>query len=341
MQESPPPKRLRGYGIRSRLIGAVLLVGLLTAAVFLPLPFFFGFLPGPVRDVEDLVDVRGVATYSSEGSLYLTTVSLDTEVTIVDWIAAVVDPTKSIVSKEQVTGGQSLKESQRLQELQMENSKRNAEVVALGALGLAFPTGDGAHVDRVVPDAPADGSLQPGDVIVSVGGEPTGTSCDVGVEIGEHEPGQEIEVEVERDGSMIAVTVQAGTHPNIPGRAYLGIGMSEEYEFDPDFDVRFETGEIAGPSAGLVFALALYDRLTPDDLTNGRPIAGTGTIACDGSVGPIGGIEQKVAGAEARGAEIFLAPKANAPGARAAADDIEVVAIETFDDAIDYLEALD
>jgi PDZ domain-containing protein len=115
---------------------------------------------------------------------------------------------------------------------------------------------------------------------------------------------------------------------------------SVNYRFDPGFKIEFETGEIAGPSAGLMFSLALYDRLTPDDLTAGRKIAGTGTIECDGGVGPIGGIEQKVAGAQARGAEIFLAPQANSASAQAVADDIEVVPISTFGDAITYLEGL-
>jgi PDZ domain-containing protein len=89
-----------------------------------------------------------------------------------------------------------------------------------------------------------------------------------------------------------------------------------------------------------MFSLGLYDLLTPDDLTSGRRIAGTGTIGCDGGVGPIGGIEQKVAGAEHKGAEIFLAPQANADSAKAVAEDIHVVSVSTFQDALDYLEGL-
>jgi Lon-like protease len=319
----------------------MLLAALVAAAFFLPLPMFFGFLPGPVRDVEDLVNVRGRATYSSQGSLYLTTVSLDPKVTVVDWIVASIDPTKSIVSRDEVTGGESLSESQQRQEQEMENSKRDAQVVALGALGLAFPTGDGALVSGVVPSGPAEGILRQGDVIVDVGGQSTETLCDVSREIGERHPGESVVLTVERDGERESETVSAGTHPEIPGRAYLGIGMASDYEFTPPFDVEFETGRIAGPSAGMMFSLALYDRLTPDDLTNGNDVAGTGTITCDGTVGPIGGIEQKVAGAEQQGAEVFLAPAANAEQARSAADEIKVVPVETFQDALDYLEGLD
>lgn len=337
MPAEPGPARRPG-GLRS-FAAALLLAALVAAAFFVPLPMFFGFLPGPVRDVEDLVDVRGTTTYSSEGSLYLTTVSLDPKVTMVDWITAAIDPTKSIVPRDEVTGGQSLSESQRLQEREMEQSKLDAQVVALGALNLAFPTGDGARVEGV--RGPASGILRRGDVITGVGGAPTDTLCDVSREIGDRHPGESVDVTVERNGSQRTLTVTTGTHPQIPGRAYLGIAMASDYEFDPSFDVDFKTGEIAGPSAGLMFSLALYDRLTPDDLTNGKDIAGTGTITCDGTVGPIGGIEQKVAGAEREGAEIFLAPAANADDARSAADEIAVVPVETFDDALSYLEGLD
>jgi Lon-like protease len=333
------PRPTRGPGGLRSFAAALALAGLVAAAFFVPLPMFFGFLPGPVRDVEDLVDVQGTTTYSSEGSLYLTTVSLDPKVTMVDWIAAAVDPTKTIVPRDEVTGGQSLSESQRLQEREMDQSKSDAEVVALGALNLASPTGEGAQVESV--RGPASGILRRGDVIVEVGGTRTETLCDVSREIGARHPGDRVDVTVERDGSLRTLTVTTGTHPQIPGRAYLGIAMASDYAFNPSFDVDFKTGEIAGPSAGLMFSLALYDRLTPDDLTNGKEIAGTGTITCDGTVGPIGGIEQKVAGAEREGAEIFLAPAANAEDARSAADEIAVVPVETFDDALSYLEGLD
>ncbi len=111
-------------------------------------------------------------------------------------------------------------------------------------------------------------------------------------------------------------------------------------KFDPGFDISFDTGKIGGPSGGLMMTLALYDQLTPDDLTGGRKVAGTGTIGCDGGVGPIGGIEQKIAGAEEAGAEIFLAPAGNAAAAERVAEDIEVVSVATFDDALRYLEGL-
>jgi PDZ domain-containing protein len=322
------------------LAGAAVL-GLIIGAFSVPIPVIFGYLPGPVESVEELVAVRGATTYSSEGSLYLTTVSVDPQVTLVEWIAMVVDPTKAVVSREEVTGGQSLDDLQRQQEQQMTDSQRDAKVVAITALGLANPHGDGALVEGTVADQPADGVLREGDVIVSVNDEETATLCDVGREIGEHDPGDEITVKVLREDRPVSLTLTASENPTIPGRAYLGVAMEPQYEFDPGFEVDFEARDIAGPSAGLMFALTLYDMLTPEDLTDGRQIAGTGVIGCDGSVQPIGGIEQKIAGAERRGAEIFLAPTANAAAARGAAEDVEIVPVETFDDAVTYLESLD
>ncbi len=146
---------------------------------------------------------------------------------------------------------------------------------------------------------------------------------------------------IRRDGDRKTVTLRTVPNPQDPSSAFVGVQMSDvDYEFDPGAEVRFKTGEIAGPSAGLMFALALYDRVTPDDLTQGRKIAGTGEIACDGGVGPIGGIEEKVAAAERIGAEVFLAPAANADAARGAADELEVVAVSNFNDAVEFLEGL-
>jgi PDZ domain-containing protein len=130
-------------------------------------------------------------------------------------------------------------------------------------------------------------------------------------------------------------------NPDDPDSAIIGVFMDDvNRQFAPGLEVGFDTGKIGGPSGGLMMTLALYDQLTPEDITGGRSVAGTGTIACDGGVGPIGGIEQKVAGAEDAGAEIFLAPSGNVAGARAVAKDIEIVEISSFDEAIRYLEGL-
>jgi len=336
-----PEVPLRRKWGRWRVFVVLLVVVAIIAVAFLvPIPIFFAYLPGPVQALEELVTVDGASTYSSEGSLFLTTVSVDTEVTFAEWVVALVDSTEEVVSRESVTGGESLDDLQRRQREEMADSKESAEIVALGALGLARPEGDGARIDGLVPDTPAARHLQEGDVITGVDEEEVATLCDVGRVVGTHDPGETVRITVVRGGDPRDLTLQAAENPNSPGRAFLGVAMEADFDFDSGLDIEFKTGRIAGPSAGLMFSLALYDRLTPDDLTAGRKIAGTGTINCDGSVGPIGGIRQKVAGAEREGAEVFITPIGNLADARAVAGEIEVVGVDSFYEALDYLQEL-
>lgn len=325
-----------------RIVLLILVLIIAAASNWIPLPIFYAYQPGPVRDVEGLVEIEDAQTYSSEGRLLLTTVNVNPDVTLRDWVLAMFDPDVTIVLEEEVTGGGSLQDLERQQREEMAASKRHAKEVALSALGIAQPSGEGARIQGTVNGSPASGRLHEDDVIVEVNGEPVETTCEVGRLIDETEVGAEIELTVERNGERRKVSLQTDNNPQDAESSYVGIFMEEiRYRFDPGFDVEIKTGQIAGPSAGLMFALALYDRLTPDDLTHGQDIAGTGTVACDGGVGPIGGIEQKVAGAEAHGAEVFLAPQGNASAAEEAADDMEVVAVSNFDDAVEYLEGLE
>ena len=339
-QGPPPPRASRSHW--RPVITVLVLVLLFLAATRVPIPIFYAFEPGPARDVEDLVEVSGERTYSSEGSLFLTTVRVDTQVTAADWIRAAVDPVKRIVSRDEVTGGMSFEQQEELQLDEMEASKEQAQVVALSALGYPAPEGDGAEVVSVDQGAPAGSALQEDDVIVEVNGEPVGTTCDASERIGDVDPGDQVQLVVLRDGARESFTLNTAPNPQEPSKAYVGVYMTNKgFEYDPGVDVEFDTENIGGPSAGLMFTLALYDQLTPDDLTGGREIAGTGTIGCGGEVGAIGGIEQKVAGAQAQGAEVFLAPSGNFDQALAVADDIRVVEVTNFSDALDYLEGRD
>jgi PDZ domain-containing protein len=178
-------------------------------------------------------------------------------------------------------------------------------------------------------------------VIVAIDGDAIQTTCDVGAVLGEKEVGDRVAISFERDGTRRRTDFTLAQNPLGPG-PFLGVEMrTVDFSFEPGVDVDFETGRIAGPSAGLMLSLALYDQLTPDDLTGGRQIAGTGTLECDGEVGSIGGIRQKVAAARAQGAEIFLAPEGNVAEAREVADGIEIVPITTFAEALGYLTGLE
>jgi PDZ domain-containing protein len=318
------------------VIVAAIASALLVAVFVVPIPAFFLYVPGPVRDVERLVEVDGAKTYSSEGQLYLTTISIDTSVTLFDVFTAAVDPSTDVVMREDVTGGQSLDEVRKQAEQDMRISKQAARQTALAELGI--PAGDGARILSTVPGSPAEGVLQKGDLLVAVDGERVASTCDVSAAIAEHSSGEVARLTFLRAGRRRTIPIETADHPAQKGAAFVGIQMADVP--GNSVGVRFKTGDIAGPSAGLMFSLALYDRLTPDDLTDGRKIAGTGEIACGGFVGAIGGVEEKVAGAEREGAEIFLAPELNYEAALGVADEIEVVSIATFADAVEYLEAL-
>lgn len=333
---SPSATPVKGFSPWRVIAVAGIAAGLIVAAAVVPIPIFFAYLPGPVRDVEKLVEVDEATTYSSEGQLFLTTVSVDTNVTFFEVLAAAIDKNKDLVMKEEVTGGQSLEDVRDQQIAAMKQSKQAARQTALAALGV--PAGEGARILATLEGAPAHGVFREGDRVVAVDGRQVSTSCDVIEAVSDRSAGDTVRMTVVRDGHTRVLTVKAAEHPSTPGAAFVGIEMGDVQ--GKSVAVRFRTGDIAGPSAGLMFSLALYDRLTPDDLTDGRKIAGTGTIACGGAVGPIGGIEEKVAGAERQGAEIFLAPAGNFEAAHGAAGDIEVVSIATFDQAVEYLEGL-
>jgi PDZ domain-containing protein len=340
--EPPGVKPVRGIHPWRYVIAGLLVIGLALAAFLVSIPMYYVYLPGPARDVETLVEVTGAKSYSSEGSLFLTTVTIDTQVTFYDLIRAGLDSQKAVVDASSVNQGGSLDELREQQNREMSESKRAARVVALGALGLGTPTGDGAEVVETLEGAPADGVLKPGDRIVALQGREIMTTCDVSRVMRTVEPGEVVTVTVQRGDRRLTFDEMEAVRNEQDGSALIGVRMRDaNFKFEPEVNARFETGSIGGPSAGLMFALGLYDRLTPEDLTGGRRIAGTGTIRCDGAVGPIGGIEEKIAGAEREGAEVFLAPAADARAAEKVAEGLLVVPVETFEDALDYLEGRD
>lgn len=342
LPDPPGVKPVRGLPIWRWVITTVVIAALIAIAIFVPIPIIYVYLPGPVTDAEDLVEVSGEQTYSSEGSLYMTTVSVDTTVTFIELVIAAVDRSQAVVMRDDVTRGQTLEELREEQNAQMDQSQVDARQVALTTLGFGQPEGKGAKVLATITGSPADGVLLPDDVIVEIDGQEIRTTCDVGQAIADKDTGDEISITVMRNGQKRSFDLELVPNPQDGSPTFIGVHMATvDFDFQPGVDVDFKTGEIAGPSAGLILSLALYDRLTPDDLTAGHRIAGTGTLDCDGGVGPIGGIQQKVAGAQAKGAEYFLAPMSNVEEARQAAGEIEIVPVATFADALEYLGGLE
>jgi len=224
----------------------------------------------------------------------------------------------------------------------IDESKPIAAVVGLRAAG--FPveiTGHGARVQSVAPGLPADGVLQPGDVIVTIDDQPITTADSLIQVMTSHKIGDDVTVGVVRDGANQNVVLKLGAAPGGVTRPVLGVTVST-YQFgvNTPFQVDIQSDNVGGPSAGLMFALAILDGVTDGDLTRGYYVAGTGTIAQDGTVGAVGGAAEKALAAEQDGAQVFLVPRDDAAGAGRWVRNIQIVPVGTFDEAVQALCAL-
>jgi len=330
------------------LLVSGLIVALLVAAVaLLPVPYV-ALRPGPTTDTlgsvdgKPLIEITGRRTYPARGQLNLTTVSvyggpaqhLDLVTALRGWL----DRATAVVPEEAVfPPGQTAQQVKQETAAQMEASQEDATAAALQELDI--PVEERVVVGSVVGGSPAEGKLQAGDAILQVDGTPVEEPEQVRDLVIEHQPGEEVRFTVRRDALQKSVTVTTAEAPDDPGRAVVGILPRTGYTFP--FDVEIGLEDVGGPSAGLMFALGITEKLTEEDLTDGRFIAGTGTIDDKGVVGPIGGIQQKLYAARDAGATVFLVPADNcAEAVEAAPSGLRLVKVETLGVALDALRAL-
>lgn len=360
----PVAGRRRRAGRIWAAIGALLLVAFLVSAAMVPLPYYL-FRPGTVRDTEPLIEVSGSEIFPSEGSISYTTVSLR-QATLIGLASGWLDDDVAVVARDEVLGDRGADENRRINLELMDNSKQVATQVALEQLGYEVDVSITGHVVLdVLPGMPADGVLSVGDTIVAVGDEPIDDPEDLPRLLGDQSPGNEVTITVEspeggmapgasptvgtgggdapgggRDGDGDGleerdVELTLAASPDDPNRAIIGVQVGPrdlDYEFPVDVDI--DTGDVGGPSAGLAFSLGLIDDLTPGELTGGIPVAVTGEILADGTVGPVGGAGQKAAAVREAGIDLFLVPRADYDAAVRHAGDVEVVEIDTLDEAL-------
>lgn len=326
--------------------GAILVV-LVAVASLLPVPYVV-YSPGPMentlgeREGEPVIVVDGADTYETDGVLSLTTVGVtpaDTRLDLLSALQAWVDPERAIVPRELVyEPGVTSEETRERNARLLERSQETAKVAALRELDYEVP--EAVVIELVLDGTPADGTLEPGDIVEQADGTLVSTPQDVVDAVRAHEPGETVELLIRRDGRELTVTVGTEAAPEADGgHAMVGAGVGYGYEFPVQIDVNIDP-RIGGPSAGMIFALAIYDTLTPGALLEGLHVAGTGEITGDGEVRAIGGLQQKIAAAAGDGAELFLAPAANCDDAVGARNgEMPVVSIETLDDAIAAVES--
>ncbi|MTV26457.1 PDZ domain-containing protein [Nitriliruptoraceae bacterium ZYF776] len=331
------------------LLGAVYAAGALPCDVVGAQPRCeVALTPGPTEDTLGLVRIEGARTYPSAGQLLLTTVAVRDDLDLAQWWQARRTSSIETVPRESIyPTGSDREEVSEQNALLMADSQTTAALAALGAVGYDVDAAaSGAEVASVEPDAATD-ELAPGDVIVGLDGEVVRDAADVVAAVRSRGPGDEVVLEV-RDGGEAdprEVTVTLGANPEDGAVAYIGVLLTSR--IDLPVDVTIDAGVIGGPSAGLMFALGVVDLLGAEDLTAGRVVAGTGTITRDGTVGPVGGVKQKVVAASSPGgvadpAAVFLVPAANLGEAREAEvrNDVLLVPVEDLDDALAALEQL-
>jgi len=326
---------------------------------FATLTFFAGFLvlavlptpylierPGPTYDVlgevsgEPVIDIQGAQSYESEGQLEVLTVSIvGSPEGTPNWIEVVLawmDSSQKVVPVELLYPKDRTTEEVRSESsAMMEVSQQEAIAAALGELGYVTPRQ--VYVAEVVAGGAASGKLVAGDFVTSINGEviiDISQLKDIVTSWDEAEP---LAVVVERTGREVPVQIS----PTKDDEGNFRLGVLIGYKYDFPVDVKLQLGEVGGPSGGMMFALGIIDRLTPGNLTGGLHIAGTGTIAESGEVGPIGGVVQKLYGAKRAGATVFLAPAANCDEILGnVPSGLRVVKIEKLQDALDALEKL-
>jgi Lon-like protease len=308
---------------------------MLAVIALVPLPYFV-VSPGPATDVLPLIEVEEHPVYPTDGRFLLTTVYVN-RATAFEALRGWADSSQQVRPEDEVLApGETDAESRRKARSQMDTSKIDAAVVVLTDL-VGYPDrhGAGVLVENVLPGTPAEGSLFAGDVIVAVDGEAVDDPEELGRLVRAAGVGVEVTLTVEAGGQREEVKLAPARLPNVDHHV---IGVTAVRNFP--FPLLIRSGDVGGPSAGLMWALGLTELLTRGELAGGMVVAGTGTIAVDGSIGPVGGVEEKVLAAQRAGADVFFVPAENEQAANAVAEGMRLVSVSTFRDAVEYLQSL-
>ena len=310
---------------------------------------FVALGPGPTINTLGTVDtedgVKDVVALSGPdsqidpnpgGHLNMTTVSVRDGLSIFEALGMWASGRQGLVPRDEVfPPDKSKEEIEQGNQADFAQSENSAETAALHYLDYPFDL----TVGGVTDNGPAAGALREDDELLSINGVDLASACAVRQTVGELAPDSETTIRFRRDGVEQTAVVKLGTRPDDDSKGFLGIDTAEKPEVP--FTIDFNLEDVGGPSAGLMFSLAVIDKLTPDDLSGGEFVAGTGTIDACGKVGPIGGIPYKMVAAREAGAATFLVPADNcAEAVQRAPDGLRLVRVENVRDAVSSLESL-
>ena len=297
------------------LLASVLALALTAAAVGTPVPYV-ALGPGPVFnttgevDGEPVIEISGQRTFPTDGQLDLTTVGVDPRLTLLEALRGWFDRDLAVVPRDVVYPPDKTDEQVDEENAQSMVRSQNSAVTA-AARQLGLDTTVVLTVGKVGKGSPSQGRLRAGDRLLTVDGAAVADADALRSAVRAAGVGQVVRIGYTRAGGAAATAqITTGASPEDATRPVIGIEPAEE-PADLPFEVDITLEDVGGPSAGLMFALGILDKLGEGSLTGGKHIAGTGEISSDGTVGPIGGITQKLIAADAEGAVAFLVPKAN------------------------------
>jgi len=320
---------------------------LLLLAAFVPMPYAV-YSPGPTFDIlakdsneAEIIQVDGHKTYRDGGEIRFTTVQSSPrgrKKPLFQALEAWFDPDDAVIPYDIAhPPNQTAEDEEREGAVSMITSQDTAIAIAMRELGYDVPA-DSIQVADVSDNGVAFGELRVRDKFLEIDGKPVKESQDVVDAVQRHGPGDPVKLLIERDGRTLTVELEP-EESVVDGEKAMRIGVSLGTGYDFPFEVSIKVDPaIGGPSAGLMFSLAIYDTLTPGSLTDDEIVAGTGELIDDGSVGPIGGIEQKIAAAEDAGAELFFVPEDNCRDVLGLDPDLTLVKATTMHEALRALE---
>lgn len=332
MRRPPWPAWLVAAGVALLLVAAVLYVAPSDRYIF---------LPDQARPLEPRVQVEGEKPDANGGGIHYVAVDIR-KASLLEkmfpglYEGATLEPVTNVLAEGEDEGAH-----RRCELAAMRRSQQYATTVALRALEYKVPTRRlGVAVDGTFAGYPASGKLHGCDLIRSVDGVPVRRSEDVTGALAKKEPREVVRFVIEREGKRQTVVLRTVADPRRPGRAFVGISVSDVFDVAKlPVDVKIDLGQVGGPSAGLAFALDLMEELGRG-VDRGYRLAATGEIFLDGSIAKVGGVKQKTIGARRSGMDLFLVPGENAAEARRYAKGLRIVPVDSFQQALQKLATL-
>ena len=317
------------------------------ALILVPIPFV-ARSPGQTVNLlstnergKPMIQVDGLTTRHGEGEMRMTTVSItraDSRLSMAEALVAHLRADHDVLQREAIyPPGRSPQQVDADESYMMDTSERDAAVAALRAAGQ--PVTEMPMVSAVSAAGPAHGKLAPGDLIEKVDGKPMASVRDVGKAVRKHTVGDTVVFVVLRNSSVKTIAVTTVSSVSDRRAPAVGVTIDTGYRYTPTITYNIP-GDIVGLSAGLAMALSIYQMVAPNDLIGSLRIAGTGGISPDGNVVAIGGIQEKIAGAERDGAKIFLVPAGNCRDISGVETSMRLVKVSSLKDAIAAIQKI-